>query len=351
MNEDLKELIDRFLMPEAEGFFAPLEAEIGQHDERIASIASNFKEGLATAIRVGSIPFLLVSSAVTQQMLQRYSTVERIRSLKLVSPGESLTVELEERATELAVTRLRAKESGIELRDATLNRMKAVVFDGQTSRAAAELLAQTVVMLWATFEVLFSDIVRCKLNSDPKLALKLISQDPARRHFSRTIGIDALAEQAFNVQASMGDVLLGERSLDSLPLMKDVASVFFPANAVIHKHFADQSFWILWQRRNLIVHRRGQVDQRYVATTGDVVRPGTRLDIRASYVESVAEVVRDTAIAVQQSHPMSSGRGFLDHPRQRKEALCIHPCPVLARTALLFQLWRLLREICMHQRS
>jgi hypothetical protein len=58
----------------------------------------------------------------------------------------------------------------------------------------------------------------------------------------------------------------------------------------------DGALWKLWQRRNLIAHRRGMVDQAYVSRTDDTLPIGQRIHLTGRYVEESAILVRDAGI-------------------------------------------------------
>ena len=56
--------------------------------------------------------------------------------------------------------------------------------------------------------------------------------------------------------------------------------------------------WRLWQRRHLIVHKRGLVDQSYINKTGDALKVGSRLVITGTDIDAIFKRIRDTGTAL-----------------------------------------------------
>lgn len=166
-------------------------------------------------------------------------------------------------------------------------------------------------MIWGALEVLVSDTIRHEMNSDPSLAIKVATTDPSRKHFNNRISLDQLASRKFNLEHSMGDALFADRSLDSLPVMRDVLSAIAADDAPVHKAFASDQLWKLWQTRHLIVHRRGLVDQAYIDRTRDARwSVGSKIQFDAAFVEAATGLIHDTALIFLRClrNPQSSGR-------------------------------------------
>ncbi len=144
-----------------------------------------------------------------------------------------------------------------------------------------------------------SEIVRLLINAKPTLAAGLLSNESTKKHFpGKIFSIEALAVREFNVAASMGDLLLEHRHLDSLGVLKDVFNVIFPDHSALRSALANPELWMLWKRRHLIVHKRGIVDASYLATTSDTTELGARLKITGEYIEDCLVLVRDAAAEV-----------------------------------------------------
>jgi hypothetical protein len=109
----------------------------------------------------------------------------------------------------------------------------------------------------------------------------------------KAVAVDTLAEYDFDLSRRMGDVLIRLRAIDSIPVMRATFRVLWPDAIQLHDSLADNTLWILNQRRHLIVHRRGVIDRDYIDKTGADVALGGELVVSASDVEAhVSAVIR-----------------------------------------------------------
>lgn len=103
--------------------------------------------------------------------------------------------------------------------------------------------------------------------------------------------LETLAAYDFDLSKSLGTILSQYENLNDLPGIKDVYLALFPGRPTLVASLSDPSLWLLFQRRNLIVHRRGIVDGQYRDKTGDDKPIGERLLVVprevACYVASV----------------------------------------------------------------
>jgi hypothetical protein len=94
----------------------------------------------------------------------------------------------------------------------------------------------------------------------------------------------------------MGNLLLGEHGIGSLSDIKDVFRTLFPTHSDLHATMKKDGLWLLWQRRHLLVHKRGLVDAAYLKQTGDKQPVGERLRISASHLEEIFGLVSDAGV-------------------------------------------------------
>jgi hypothetical protein len=64
---------------------------------------------------------------------------------------------------------------------------------------------------------------------------------------------------------------------------------------------SDHELWLLAQRRHLIVHRRGIVDNRYLESTGEKLVPGSQISISPSDIERGLDIVCSAGIELLKS--------------------------------------------------
>ena len=165
---------------------------------------------------VVGIPYSFANSSVLMRRHNQIMISEEIRALKGTQPSELIT----ERAEAHIIAGKRFDE---ELQD----ERKVDQFDRQirydlyvlmqrndVDRASHELLLETVIMVWGSFEVFVADFVRSHLNAYPAIATRLITDPNTKASFDmKSIGIDDLTANQFNVANAMGNILVSKRRL------------------------------------------------------------------------------------------------------------------------------------------
>ena len=235
MRELAKPVFDYFHIPDTEDLTEYDNAASGLADP-YSSIASAFRGNILSTLQVATIPFKMAETTAMQRRYDAFLAAERIRQLKNVSSGADLIEAHEEAARAKARERMQEFQSTDEFiiyfRNAVVGDLANYAQRDEFRSAAQELLRNTLLMFWGTIEVFFSESARVVFNERPDLAALTLSNDSTRKHFAmKALPIEVLAARSFNVASSLGDILLEERQLDSLVVMRDVANVVFP-NAV-----------------------------------------------------------------------------------------------------------------------
>jgi hypothetical protein len=276
-----------------------------------------FRRSLVGNLTVASIPYTLVNQHVVGVHSQRIHSAERIRALK----NRELTEEERERiareAHEMRINDfLNSSDGQSTVVGDMVKELKLLITSPELSGAFEELLLETIVMMWGTFEAFISDSLRSIFNETPKLAGMLLQNPDVKKLSSiRNVTIEDLASRGFDMSRSMGDYIMGELRFDSLPVMRAALAALFPTATDLQAALRNTEFWLLWQRRNLISHKRGVVDDNYLSRTGDAVAVATRLQVTGNYVEEIAGMLKDTVVlyvdavrASVQESPASSSR-------------------------------------------
>jgi hypothetical protein len=175
---------------------------------------------------------------------------------------------------------------------AILNEQMTSIKEVRTS--AHELRYQACVMAWVALEVLATDLFAYALNTTPSIIGRLQKDEHLRKHFDlKSVGMETLVKNGFDLSKKMGTLLLERYSVDTPASMKAVYCMFCPSNDSLRTVFSSKELRTLAQRRNLIVHRRGVADAKYIEATGDAITSGTRIDVTiediASYVSTVCD--------------------------------------------------------------
>ncbi len=306
----IRDVRARFFVPApADEILAELDAAAVSLGPEYQPVATAFRHSLASALSTVAMPFALASASVEQSHFQRIHIAEWIRARSLdepaLQPGEDLEALRERVAHSKAHGRMREFVESHEghnalIRD-TCGFLLATLTHG-LEQAAQELIQQGLVLVWSAFEVFCRDAFETMLNKEPNNIRALIDDPTTRKRFeAQRLPLDTLVQYRFNLSARLGSVLVAQQDFSDLPTIKVVFGVLFPGNTEVTQVLAQRDLWSLYQRRHLIVHRRGVVDQAYLDSTGEALALGTRLVISPQGFETALNVVASAGTAVSRS--------------------------------------------------
>jgi hypothetical protein len=261
-------------------------------------VVDAFKQNLRSTNDMLGLPFLLTAANLSSIRLRHEFQVRCIEAGVHTLPGEA------QAEKEAAIhTALDAEAAGWPFpTEQSLRHLDGGTQTRTVAIAAAELRRQGLISMWGAFEVLAQDLFAEALNRDPSLVLRLQADDECRRFFDvKSFRFDALAEHGFDISKRMGTVLLKSKTLDTVPSMKLVFPVLSPDSAAVRAMLGARDLYLLNQRRNLIVHRRGIVDvehARLAPEDGDV---GTPLRLQADDLHAALCLVRDSGAVLLRS--------------------------------------------------
>lgn len=260
-------------------------------------IALAFQDNLRSVLRTLSIPFQYTFAQVQSLHHQRFLIAARIRALKDNDEDdtEDGKAKRERHASETAHVKFQEFAVG-DGRDAmpreVLYRLASIKEDPDSLAAARELTRQGVVLVWGAFEVLARDLFTELLNRHPARVEALLANPSNRKRFGiEKLDWGTLSSFGFDLSKNLGTVLAQRADLDDIPTIKDAYGALFPEVSDLAWKLADRRLWLLFQRRNLIVHRRGMVDQQYNEKTGETLRLGDQLWPTPEDVEAYFEAV------------------------------------------------------------
>jgi hypothetical protein len=231
---------------------------------------------------------------------------ERIRARSIesdaVGPGESLEEVRDREANQKAHGRMKEFIESEDGRNAIIRDVCRFLLDGLhhgLNEAAQELLRQGVILLWSAFEVFFRDVFELYLNRDPTRTKALVRHPDTRKRFeAEKVSLDTLVQHGFDLSRKIGSILVGQQDLSDLRTVKAAYPVLFPTASNLIAALANRDLWILFQRRHLIVHRRGVVDRAYIDETGDSLPIGSRLSITPARLENDLKIVLENGEAL-----------------------------------------------------
>ena len=170
------------------------------------------------------------------------------------------------------------------------------------SSTIEELLREGLVLIWGAIEVVASDLFCELLNTNPTLVARLNDSEPARRLFGvKALGIDLLETYGFDLRGSMGSIVLSQHAVDNVPSIKVAYAALFPDDAELKTQLNRPELFLLNQQRNLIVHRRGVVDEDYRRKVKTAPQSGQRIKVRAEDIASNLALARDVGVALLQA--------------------------------------------------
>jgi hypothetical protein len=287
-----------FFGPVGFRFHAPLDALQATVAPALVTHATAFRHNLLSVVETARLPHSLVYVGVASRHFSRVLIAERIRA-RADSNSDEAKRELDAttRAQAQFDEMLEQKEFQDSMEKETESNLTNIhEVDTEVAGAARELLRQAASLTWAALEILMRDMFVTVLNEKPEL-VKILFDDPvAKRALDlKPLSYEIFEEYGFDLSKRMGDVLLKERRLDSLPGIKSVLKALVGDPELIDA-LGSPELWLLNQRRHLIVHRRGIVDAEYVAKTGDALPIGSQLEITPDNLRGYLSVVRDTGV-------------------------------------------------------
>jgi hypothetical protein len=211
--------------------------------------AKTFKRNLESVMLTVAVPFHLTVAGVHRLRFQQLHLAEKIRSLKSSAENESEEEEAQKRALAIARDRFSKEQELPEniklLSNKILDTLEENLEQEEFARASSELLRQGVVSAWGALEVLVQDLVATLLNARPDVAVILLSHERTKALFQlKALPLGTLAAHNFNVSESLGSILIRQRSVDTVPVMKSVFSVLLPQSEKLREILDRKELWI-----------------------------------------------------------------------------------------------------------
>jgi len=183
-----------------------------------------------------------------------------------------------------------------------------LVQDPGIALALRELMRQGLVLAWSAIEALANDLFRSLVNEKPAFSELLLQDERTKKRFQVRDAVGILAPYNYNLSEHMGDALNEYCKLDDVDTIRCVFDVLFPDDEELRAELTHDDLWRLFQRRNLIVHRRSIVDQTYLDNTGDKVALGSELPVGPVEVDNATKVLVSLGLkllsAVVKTQPM-----------------------------------------------
>jgi len=284
---------DVFLLPtKKKEYLLPLFEITENLSGTFKQIALAFIDNLESVLSTVSIPFQYTCTQVQNLHFQKLHMVERIKLVNIVSfdpVTEAQEKENDEKAlknAKLCFKEFMESDGGKIVAKEVLERLLLVKNDAESLKAARELTCQGILLIWGAFEVLARDLFIELLNRQPARIEMFLTNPSNRKRFGLDkIDWDTLNDFDFDLSKNVGTIVTNRIDLDDIRTIKDAYSAIFPDAIDLVTRLADHRLWILFQKRNLIVHRRGIFDQQYIDKTGESKTIGSKLIVTPAEVE------------------------------------------------------------------
>jgi len=272
--------------------------------EEYFDAAKSFQYNLEAAVATISIPLTLAMASARGWRFRQLHIAELVRSD--FEPGGDPDDPLYKEALLSAQQKMQQElgsEEGVDhLADSTCEFLMSVHKEESVVDAAAELLRQGTVLVWGAFEVLARDLLEQYVNSDPECGVRILRSIEGRRLFQmKSIDLDTLAGYDYDISNKLGTILVSIQEISNLATIKTIFKILFPENTYLREALGQKDLWTLSQRRHLIVHNRGIVDQRYLDNTGDNFSLGERLSIAPGDIERYVDLVQKAGTRLLQA--------------------------------------------------
>jgi len=193
-----------------------------------------------------------------------------------------LSEEQEARAIDLVTVALKASKGPLLEKKSELQR----------------LLHQACILIWSALETFSKQIFIASLNQRPALLTAILKSQELKERFSisNNTWANLLQTHDFDLKGKLGTIIAANRDFSSPQLLRDLFPVMFNGMSTIgfpHSDSQQDTLWKLGQRRHLIAHRCGIVDQDYLDKTHDDSQViGKLLNLRG---RDLGEAMRATA--------------------------------------------------------
>lgn len=291
-------------------------------DPAMKNVFLNFKTNITSVISVASIPFEMATTWTKLETYKGFFRGEMILSTP-IRLGEEEYKGMSEKEIE-AKKKLERIQQAEKVRETTMalfqneiSSMEGVrrfyinTFnfisdcsrgDGVFVSSARNLINQATLLTWSAFEVLFRDFFIVFYNSNFNKIESILKDNSLKQRFNiKNIPFEKLMEYNFDLSQNMGDVLIENYDFSNLEVIRTVAAVMFDDENLI-KMFKNDVLWELYQRRNLIVHRGGISDKKYLEKTADDLGLGEKLYISPTELLNYLILIKQTGIAMFKAH-------------------------------------------------
>ena len=163
------------------------------------------------------------------------------------------------------------------------------------------ILRQSSVMLWGATENLLREYFRVSVNRKPVLSKHLFESEEAKRFWNvRDLTIDVIQGAGFDLGKCMGDVLIEINPMINLKSIKAAYAVICGNSENLKRLLKDKATYDLFALRNLVAHRNGLVDAKFLSETSFTIELNEKVIINPALFEKLYMAAKDIGVELFQ---------------------------------------------------
>ena len=297
-----------FLTFDEEKIFSSYNLHLSSISEDYVELFRLFEKNIQSIISIAKIPIQMSFERTINLMVDdiyRRKQILSVEELIVIDKDDSQHIPdrktLDQRSHQRAIYEFNEKIKTMEGRSQFWYHSLQFVLQCTTSntsdkflQSSRELVNQATLLTWTYIEILLRDYFIRHLNKYPAAVSELVKEPFLRSKFDiKSIPIEKLIENNYDLSQSMGSLLIDNFDFSNIDLIKSIFKALFGAKELALS-LNDPDIWKLYNRRNLIVHRGGVIDKKYLSKTSDNLIIGTKLYITpeelATYLEKVTVI-------------------------------------------------------------
>jgi hypothetical protein len=299
-SEIAKKIMEIFFLPNHDNEqLCQLVETIQLLDNPYYEIAQTFRHNVTSTITTAAFPYFLAHSSVVHRRFEKILMAERIRSLKTQTGGPEpgpTQIETRDDPYEKALAKFAKERNGSDYTDFLVRSVYEFLLeetDPEIARPANEkILNQSLVLIWSAFEILCRGMFEAKVNENPYLVDKIMNDAQAGKKFNiNRVSYDLLRDNNFDISDKLGTTLVSQQDFSDFRTIKSALLAISCDRKALKTALDNETLWKLFQKRNLFVHRRGIVDSKYIANTGEEVNVGTKCKQNPEELEKMIATV------------------------------------------------------------
>lgn len=270
----------------------PLDAVLTGLPTALIDVGDAFKSNLTAARHGAALPHYILFGNYLMEARRRvyFEVLDHLYQQEQPVATHEAAEDIRSRADEQAMA---VYSSGDYLKSEavrTLINLPVLYRHGVIGLSAPLALRQATTEIWTAFEVLASDLFVAATDANPTLLTRV--QSDAGLAGALRVKRSDLADPA------QWPAICEDLHFNQLGGMSSAYAALLPGNAAVQKVLADAKLNTLMQRRHILVHKAGKVDQTYIDKSHEVLPLGSALQVNPSYVAESIILVRDSGITL-----------------------------------------------------